>query len=56
MGQVLSLARAVPFDFPAAVLVDYGREADVLYISFARPQQATDTDMTDEGFPVALPG
>ena len=29
--------------------VDYDREADVLYISFRRPQQATDTKMTDEG-------
>jgi hypothetical protein len=33
-------------------IVDYDREADVLYISFARPQQATDTDMTDERLPV----
>lgn len=29
--------------------VDYDREADVLYISFRRPQQATDTKTTDEG-------
>jgi uncharacterized protein YuzE len=29
--------------------VDYDREADVLYISFRRPQQATDTKLTDEG-------
>jgi uncharacterized protein YuzE len=29
--------------------VDYDREADVLYISFQRPQKATDTEMTDEG-------
>lgn len=29
--------------------VDYDREADVLYISFRRPQKATDTRMTDEG-------
>jgi len=29
--------------------VDYDREADVLYISFRRPQQATDTQMTEEG-------
>ena len=49
--QALSLARAVPFGSPASrYWVDYDREADVLYISFARPQQATDTDMTDEGF------
>src|SRR5256885_14998293 len=29
--------------------VDYDREADVLYISVRRPQQATDTRMTDDG-------
>ena len=50
--EALSLAQAVPFlvGFPASRFsVDYDREADVLYISFARPQQATDTDMTDNG-------
>jgi uncharacterized protein YuzE len=47
-----SLSQAVPFllDFPASRFwVDYDKEADVLYISFARPQKATDTEMTDEG-------
>lgn len=47
-----SLSRAVPFliGFPASRFwVDYDKEADVLYISFARPQEATDTEMTDEG-------
>lgn len=29
--------------------VDYDEEADVLYVSFARPQEATATEMTDEG-------
>jgi len=29
--------------------VDYDREADVLYISFKRPQQATDSEMLDNG-------
>ncbi len=29
--------------------VDYDAEADVLYISFERPQKATDSVMTDEG-------
>ena len=29
--------------------VDYDQEADVLYISFERPQKATDTELTDEG-------
>ncbi len=50
--HALSLSRAVPFliDFPASRFwVDYDKEADVLYISFARPQEATDTETTDEG-------
>jgi uncharacterized protein YuzE len=29
--------------------VDYDKEADVLYISFRRPQEATDTTMTEDG-------
>lgn len=29
--------------------VDYDAEADVLYISFRRPQKATNTVMTDDG-------
>ena len=29
--------------------IDYDREADVLYISFKRPQKATDTEMTQDG-------
>ena len=47
-----SLSRALPFllGFPASRFwVDYDKEADVLYISFARPQKATDTVMADEG-------
>ncbi len=50
--HILSLSRAVPFliGFPASRFwVDYDKEADVLYISFARPQKATDTEMTDDG-------
>lgn len=29
--------------------IDYDSEADVLYISFRRPQQATETQMTNDG-------
>ena len=37
-------------DFPTQRFgVDYDNEADVLYISFQRPQKATDSEMTDEG-------
>jgi uncharacterized protein YuzE len=47
-----SVTRAIPLllTFPAQRFwVDYDADADVLYISFQRPQQATDTEMTDEG-------
>lgn len=29
--------------------LDYDREADVLYISFKRPQKATDSEMLENG-------
>jgi len=29
--------------------IDYDKEADVLYISFDRPQKATDSEMLDNG-------
>ena len=29
--------------------VDYDKEVDVLYISFRRPQRATDSEMLEEG-------
>jgi uncharacterized protein YuzE len=47
-----SVFQAVPFliDFPTPrYWVDYDGEADVLYISFQRPQKATDSKMTDDG-------
>lgn len=47
-----SVTRAIPLllTFPAQRFwVDYDTDADVLYISFQRPQQATDTTMIDEG-------
>jgi uncharacterized protein YuzE len=28
---------------------EYDQEADVLYVSFQKPQNATDSEMTDEG-------
>jgi len=47
-----SITQAVPLllRFPGQRFwVDYDTEADVLYISFRRPQKATDTTTTDEG-------
>jgi len=49
MGRVL---RAVPklVDLPATKMwIDYDDEADVLYLSFQRPQRADDSDMRDDG-------
>ena len=38
-------------DFPTEHFwVNYDNEADVLYISFQRPQKATDSEMTDDGY------
>lgn len=34
---------------PKKMWIDYDKEADVLYISFKRPQKATDTEMTEDG-------
>jgi len=31
------------------VWIDYDKEADVLYLSFDRPQKATDSEMLDNG-------
>jgi uncharacterized protein YuzE len=44
--------KAVPhfLSLPAAKFwVDYDKEADVLYISFQRPQKATDSEMLEDG-------
>lgn len=36
--------------FPVKKLwTDYDEEADVLYVSFKRPQKATDSEMRDDG-------
>ena len=47
-----TIAKAIPLliNFPESRFkVDYDQEADVLYISFKRPQKATNTEMTDNG-------
>lgn len=35
---------------------DYDADADVLYISFQRPQEATETEMADDGILVRCRG
>ncbi len=47
-----SILKAVPYltGFPdQRFTVDYDMEADVLYISFKRPQKATNTITTEDG-------
>jgi len=49
VGRVL---RAVPrlIDLPdTSMWIDDDAEADVLYLSFRRPQRATDSEMRDNG-------
>jgi len=36
-------------NLPDKMWVDYDREADVLYISFQKPQRATDSELLDNG-------
>jgi len=43
--QSIPLIRKYPSDH---IWIDYDREADVLYISFERPQRATDSVLRDD--------
>jgi len=50
--DITRLLSAVPtlVELPAARLwIDYDAQADVLYISFQRPQRASDSEMRDDG-------
>jgi len=50
--ETVPILRAAPYlpQFPSKRFwVDYDQEADVLYISFERPQKATDSKMRDDG-------
>jgi uncharacterized protein YuzE len=50
--DITRLLRAVPrlVDLAAPRMwIDYDAEADVLYISFRRPQRAGDSEMRDDG-------
>lgn len=57
MGEeVEKIIKAIPLflDLPSKFQVDYDKDADVLYISIERPQEATDTEVTDEGILLRL--
>ncbi len=49
--QISSIFQSIPLirKFPSDhVWIDYDREADVLYMSFERPQQASDSILKDD--------
>jgi uncharacterized protein YuzE len=49
---IARILQAVPqlVRFPAKQLwIDYDVETDVLYLSFCKPQRATDSEMRDDG-------
>ena len=51
-GAVLDILESLPhlLNLPSKqVWFDFDEEADVLYVSFERPQEATDSDMTEDG-------
>ncbi|MBM4085045.1 MAG: DUF2283 domain-containing protein [Planctomycetes bacterium] len=53
------ISKSVPhlIKFPSARMwIDYDEEADVLYISFKRPQKATDSEMLKNGILVRYRG
>ena len=49
---IKEISKAVPHFIKLPVdrtWIDYDKEADVLYISFRRPQKATDSEMLKDG-------
>ncbi len=51
-GDVKNILQALPgfLKIPARRFwVDYDEDADVLYLSFRRPQRATESDLRDDG-------
>jgi uncharacterized protein YuzE len=51
-ADLTRILKAVPqlVRFPAKQMwIDYDDEADVLYLSFCKPQKATDSELRDDG-------
>lgn len=51
MAEITDIKASVPYllKMPSKkVWIDYDEEADVLYISFCKPQQANDSEMEDD--------
>ncbi len=50
INNIIDKALPLLINFPeSSFKVDYDQKADVLYISFKRPQKTTNTEMADEG-------
>jgi len=49
LSEILNLSHTLLKLSPKRIWIDYDKEADVLYISFKRPQRATETTMTEDG-------
>ncbi len=50
--DIARILKAVPrlIDLPAKKMwLDYDADADVLYLSFAKPQRATNSELRDDG-------
>jgi uncharacterized protein YuzE len=50
--DIARILKAVPrlIDLPTKqIWIDYDADADVLYLSFAKPQRATDSELRDDG-------
>ena len=57
--DIARIMKAVPrlLSLPASkVWIDYDEEADVLYLSFRRPQKATESELRDDGIIVRKRG
>ena len=53
LGQIAPFLARMPAQ---KLVVDYDREADVLYVNFRRPQKATDSELRDDGILVRYRG
>jgi uncharacterized protein YuzE len=54
--RVLAMVPAILHGPVRHYWVDYDEEADVLYISFRKPQRATDSELRDNGIIVRTAG
>ena len=57
--DIACILRAVPrlVNLPAKQMwIDYDADADVLYLSFCKPQRASDSDLRDDGIIVHCRG